>query len=193
MESLLYIAAFIGMAYQPANPAIVVELLTKLSELNARLVALAPLSRLQSISDFSPEEERVYAEAQNIVTAFQQNTSIKVVLAYNGRGPLRVANSRLRLEFPGTKHDDSAPRFIQSLDEQLSAAEEENWDMVRDMMGYRVGLNIIAEHTEAFESLSESNVEYIEGKIRDGNTEGEMFESLSVDESDLRGYWKILS
>ncbi|MDE1171189.1 MAG: hypothetical protein PW734_08290 [Verrucomicrobium sp.] len=83
-------------------------------------------------------------------------------------------------------NNEAAPLFIESTSEQLQAAEEENWELVRDMLGHRVGLNIIAEHTTPFESLSESNVEYIEGKIQDGNTEGEMFESLSVDESDLR-------
>jgi hypothetical protein len=192
MESLLFIAAFIGSVFN-ADAAGVAQLLMELSRLNARLVSLAKQSRLTSSGGFSPEEERVYAEAQNLVTLFQKNAGVWVTLCFNGPGSAPVSDSRLRLEFPKTAHDESAPLYIQSLVEQLQDAEEENWDMVRDMMGYRVGLNIIDEHTEAFESLSESNVEYIEGKVRDGNTEGELFESLSVDEADLRGYWKILS
>jgi hypothetical protein len=192
MESLLFIAAFIGNVFN-ADAAGVVQLLMELSRLNARLVSLAKQSRLTSSGGFSPEEERVYAEAQNIVTLFQKNTGTWVTLCFNGPGAAPVSGSCLRLEFPKTAHDESAPLYIQSLEEQLQAAEEENWDMVRDMLGYRVGLNIIDEHTAPFEALSESNVEYIEGKIQDGVIWGELFESLSVDESDLRGCWKILS
>jgi hypothetical protein len=201
MESLLFIAAFIGSTFN-ADAAGVAQLLMELSRLNARLVSLAKQSRLTSSGGFSPDEERVYVEAQNLVTLFQKNAGVWMTqknagvcmtLCFNGPGSAPVSDSRLRLEFPKTAHDESAPLYIQSLAGQLRDAEEENWELVRDMLGYRVGLNIIDEHTEAFESLSESNVEYIEGKIRDGYTEGEMFESLSIDEADLRGYWKILS
>ena len=193
MESLLYIAAFIGNVFN-AEAAAVVELLTSLSKINARLVSLNSLSRHSSIgSDFSPDEARVYADAQKSRSLFETSTGIHVVLCYNGRGPAAVSNSLLRLEFPGTVHDASNPLHIQSLDSQLQDAEEENWDLVREMLGYRVGLNLLNEHTEEFVTLSESNVDYIEGKIRDGYVEGEFFESLSTDETDLRGYWKILN
>jgi hypothetical protein len=192
MESLLFIAAFIGTMYD-VEPQSIVEMLTGLSKCNARLVSLARQSRLSSSGGLSVDEARVVADAQNVISAFQKSTGINVILSFTGPGAVAVANSRLKLEFPGTSRTGDSALFIESLDAQLAAAEEENWDMVRDMMGYRVGLNIIDEHTEPFESLSESNVDYIEGKIRDGNTEGEMFESLSVDEADLRGYWKILS
>ena len=192
MESLLFIAAFIGNVFN-ADAESVARLLMELSRLNARLVSLAKQSRLRSSGGFSPEQEAVFGEAQALVTQFEKEAGIMMTLRFNGPGAAPVSDSRLRLEFPKTERDASAPLYIQSLAEQLDAAEEENWEMVRDMMGYRVGLNIIDEHTEPFDSLSESNVDYIEGKIRDGNTEGEMFESLSVDEADLRGYWKILS
>ncbi|WP_157657741.1 hypothetical protein [Burkholderia ubonensis] len=193
MESLLYIAAFIGNVFN-ADAAAVVELLTGLSNFNARLVSLAAHSRHSSAgSDLSPEEASVYAEAQSSLALFQKRTGINVLLSFNGRGPTAVSNSLLRLEFPGTLHDASNPLHIQSLDAQLKDAEEENWDLVLEMLGYRVGLNLLSEHTEEFVTLSESNVDYIEGKIRDGYVEGEFFESLSTDEADLRGYWKILN
>jgi hypothetical protein len=192
MESLLYIAAFIGNTFN-GDPADVSQVVMMLSKLNAQLVALSKHSRLTSSGGMSADEERVFAEAQGLVKLYEKDAGVWVTLCFNGPGAAPVSNSRLRLEFPKTAHDESDPLYIESLDEQIRAAEEGNWNLVRDMMGYRVGLNIIAEHTEAFESLSESNVDYIEGKIRDGNTEGEMFESLSVDESDLRGYWKILN
>ncbi|KVP75119.1 hypothetical protein [Burkholderia ubonensis] len=193
MESLLYIAAFIGNVFN-ADAAAVVELLTGLSKFNARLVSLAGHSRHSSAgSDLSSEEASVYADAQNSLALFQKQTGINVLLSFNGRGPTAVSNSLLRLEFPGTLHDASNPLHIQSLAAQLQDAEEENWDLVREMMGYRVGLNLLSEHTEEFITLSESSVDYIEGKIRDGYVEGEFFESLSTDETDLRGYWKILN
>jgi hypothetical protein len=192
MESLLYIAAFIGNVFS-AEPKTVVALLTHLSRLNARFVSLAPGSIARPVHSFSRKEAELYVEAMALVAHFEEVADIQLHLEYNESQPLAASKSRLRLEFPGTKHDASAPLLVESTDEQLKAAEEENWELVREMLGYRVGLNIVTEHTAAFDTLSESNVEYIEGKIQDGNVEGEFFESLSVDEADLRGYWKILS
>ncbi|WP_434717078.1 hypothetical protein P5X00_36875 [Paraburkholderia sp. A2RO-4L] len=192
MESLLYIAAFIGNVFS-AEPKTVVALLTGLSKLNARLVSLAPGGIVRPVSSFSRKEAVLYAEALALVAYFQEVTDINIELEYSEHPPLATSASRLRLEFPGTRHGASAPLLVESTEEALKAAEEENWELVRDMFGHRVGLNILAEHTAAFDTLSESNVEHIEGKIQDGYIEGEFFESLSVDEADLRGYWKILS
>lgn len=192
MESLLYIAAFIGKEFG-VDPETVVGFLMPMNKLNARLVSLAPGGISRPVSSFSRKEAVLYAEALALVAYFQEATDVNVELDYSERLPLATSASRLRLEFPGTRHGASAPLLVESTEEALNAAEEENWDMVRDMFGHRVGLNIIAEHTAAFDALSESNVEYIEGKIQDGYIEGEFLESLSVDEADLRGYWKILS
>lgn len=192
MESLLYLAAFIGTIYS-ADVKSVVQMLSGLSKLNAQLYAWAPKGVRRCDGDWLPIEEAYYAEAQALVLKFLAQTGVHVTLGYNERLPRNHPASRLRLEFPGTKHDHSAPLFIESLPEQHREAEDGTWDQVLDMLGYRVGLNIIDAHTTAFETLSESNVEYIEGKIQDGNIEGEFFESLSTDEMDLRGFWKILN
>lgn len=174
----------------------VTELVNRLCELNAKLYVLAPAATQRCDGDWLPAEEAHFNAAQNLVAQFESGTKLRLVLRYNDQVPVEFPGSRLRLELPGTEHDERAPLHLQVSPYELIAANEvaseDQYEHETEILMHRIGWNVVDAGAPEIDELDEAASDHIESQLRYGFTEGELFVTEPESGERYRGYWEKL-
>jgi hypothetical protein len=200
MESNLLAVAVLCQALNSRGrmfrPETITRFISSLLELNAGLFKLAPIGAKTPDGFWHKEEERLYTEAQNIVTAFAHKTGLAIALFYNAEMPEQHPGSRLRLEIVRTSHDNRNPMYLQApvpvAPESTTDAVESKFEHTTEILMHQIGWNIVDPDAPEIDVLGEADTEHIESQLRYGFTSGELAVYHSESGETYRGYWEKL-